>query len=89
MTYFLVPLSKIGTPRFRRMIVDLIPYKDLHKVRDIIDVLHKTSVEIYESKKKALEEGDESLAAQVGRGKDIMSVLSKPCHITVKELYED
>ena len=42
-------------------------------MRDIVDVLHDTSVEIFETKKKALEEGDE---AQIGQGKDILSILS-------------
>ena len=67
---------KIGTTRFRRAIVDLIPSEQVKRIRDIIDVLHKTSVEIIETKKEALREGDQALAAQVGRGKDIISILS-------------
>lgn len=55
--------------------VDLIPWKNVHDVRDIVDVLTKTSTDIYELKKKALAEGDEALAKQVGRGKDILSIL--------------
>ncbi|PPQ63163.1 hypothetical protein CVT24_005803 [Panaeolus cyanescens] len=74
----LVPyLSKIGTRRFRRFIVDIFPSKVVRRTRDIIDVLHNTSVEIFESKKKALREGDEALAAQIGKGKDIISILMK------------
>ena len=75
--YLLLPLSKVGTPKFRRWIVDSIPHKNLHAVRDIVDVIYNTSVEIFEGKKKALEDGDEALASQVGRGKDIMSILSE------------
>ena len=41
-----------------------------------MDVLHKTTVEIFEAKKKALEEGDEAVAQQIGQGKDFMSILS-------------
>ncbi|KAF8800823.1 cytochrome P450 [Phlegmacium glaucopus] len=48
------------------------PSKDIKRMRDIIDVFHETSVEIFESKKKALQVGDEALAAQIGRGKDII-----------------
>ena len=44
---------------------------------DIVDVIYHTSVEIFESKKKALADGDEALATQIGRGKDIMSILSE------------
>ena len=34
------------------------------------------SEEIYESKKQALEAGDEVVTKQIGHGKDIMSILS-------------
>lgn len=56
--------------------MDLLPWKSLHEIRDIVDVLHKTTVEIFEAKKKALEEGDEAVAQQIGQGKDFMSILS-------------
>ncbi|KAF8962739.1 cytochrome P450 [Flammula alnicola] len=69
-TYFLSTL-------FRRFVVDLLPWKSLHDLRDIIDVLHNTSVEIFESKKKALKEGDEAVATQIGQGKDILSILMR------------
>lgn len=55
------------------------PNKTLHKLRDIIDTMHGTSVEILESKKKALQEGDEAVALQVGQGKDILSILCEFC----------
>uniref|UniRef100_A0A8H7Y036 Cytochrome P450 n=1 Tax=Psilocybe cubensis TaxID=181762 RepID=A0A8H7Y036_PSICU len=76
-TTLMPTLSKIGTPAFRRFIVDHLPFKVVKEVRDIIDVLYETAVEIFDSKKKALEAGDEALAAQVGRGKDIISILMK------------
>ena len=56
--------------------MDLIPLEHVKRIRDIIDVLHKTSVEIIETKKEALREGDQALAAQIGGGKDIISILS-------------
>ena len=43
----------------------------------IVDVMYETSVEVYEAKKRALEEGDEVVEQQIARGKDIMSILSK------------
>ncbi|KAF8910643.1 cytochrome P450 [Gymnopilus junonius] len=70
-------LTKIGTPAFRRWVVDHIPSKNIRKVRDIIDTLHRTSVEIFESKKKAIEAGDSALEAQIGKGKDVISILLK------------
>ena len=42
----------------------------------MVDVMHKTAVEVYETRKRALEEGDEMVEKQLGRGKDIMSTLS-------------
>ncbi|KAF8150633.1 cytochrome P450 [Crassisporium funariophilum] len=76
-TYFLSTSVKIGTPRLRRFFVNLLPWKALHEIRDIVDVLHNTSLEIFESKKKALEEGDEAVSKQIGQGKDIMSILMR------------
>lgn len=70
-------LARIGTPGFRKFVVDHLPFKVVKEVRDIVDVLYETSIEIFNSKRKALEEGDEALAAQVGRGKDIISILSE------------
>lgn len=75
--YVLLPLSQVGTPEFRRWIVDAVPYNNLHAVRDIVDVIYDTSVKIFEAKKAALDNGDETSSKQVGRGKDIMSILSK------------
>ncbi|KAF9459159.1 cytochrome P450 [Collybia nuda] len=77
-TYLLPALVKIGTPRFRKYIVDhVLPWQVLQKLRNIVDVMHNTSTEILEAKKKALEEGDEAVFKQVGRGKDILSILIK------------
>lgn len=75
-TYFMSTCLRIGTPKFRRFIVDLLPWKSLHEIRDIVDVLHNTTVEIFEAKKKALEEGDEAVTQQITQGKDFMSILS-------------
>jgi len=75
-TYFLPTLVKIGSPRLRRFVVDTLPWKSLHELRDLSNVLYETSVEILESKKAALEAGDEAVRQQVGEGKDILSILS-------------
>ncbi|TEB32626.1 cytochrome P450 [Coprinellus micaceus] len=52
-------------------------WTDLRRYRDIVDVIAETSEEILAEKKAALRQGDETLKAQVGRGKDIMSILLK------------
>ena len=56
--------------------MSLLPWKSLHEMRDIVDVLTNTSVEIFEEKKKALEEGDITVTQQIDQGNDIMSILS-------------
>jgi hypothetical protein len=74
--YLLSTSLKIGTPKFRRFVMNLLPWKNLHELRDIIDVVSNTSAEIFEEKKKALEKGDEAVTKQFDEGNDIMSILS-------------
>lgn len=70
-------LEKIGTPAFRRFLVDICPWKALHEARDIVDIIHETSLEIYAEKKQALADGDKVVSANFGQSKDIMSILSE------------
>ena len=67
------PSQIIGTPKFRRFIIDIFLWKNFHNLRDIRNVFHNTSVEIFEAKKKALEDRNE---VQIGQGEDILSILS-------------
>jgi hypothetical protein len=67
---------EVGTPKFQRAIINLLPWKALHDVRDMIDTLHNTSVEIVNKTKQAVMEGNASSERRIGRGKDIMSILS-------------
>ena len=41
----------------------------------MVDVMHQTSIKIFQSNKAALQKEDEAVLRQIGRGKDIMSVL--------------
>ncbi|KAF9565205.1 cytochrome P450 [Agrocybe pediades] len=77
--YFLSTMLKIGPPKFRRFIVDLIPssWTASHDLKNIIDVMHSTSIELYETKKKAFATGDYSEMERAGAGKDIISILMK------------
>ncbi|KAJ7897809.1 cytochrome P450 [Mycena leptocephala] len=70
-------LVNIGTPKFRRFIIGVLPWKTLHEARDIVDTMYGTAVRIYNIKKAALEAGDEAVSAQIAQGKDIISVLMK------------
>ncbi len=71
-------LPEIGSPWLRRKLVELIPIKNIQKLRYIVDTMHERSVEIYQEKKRMLEQGDEALKDKVGEGKDLMSILRKP-----------
>ncbi|KAI0070120.1 cytochrome P450 [Panus rudis PR-1116 ss-1] len=72
---FLPFLTKIGSPSFRRRILELIPSQRLQRTKEISDALDKTSRMILQQKKQALAQGDEAVSRQVGEGKDIISVL--------------
>jgi hypothetical protein len=76
--------AKLFSPKVRRWIVECLPSKRLHRIRDIVDSIHKVSLEIYESKKKALLEGDDVVTRQIGAGKDILSVLSESQTRTIR-----
>jgi hypothetical protein len=75
----------IGTPEFRGKLVDLVPSKRLHRLRDIVNEMYITNLNVFEHKKRALKEGDEKVLQQVGQGRDIVSVLRAcfPCAIRV------
>ncbi|KAG5635672.1 hypothetical protein H0H81_010449 [Sphagnurus paluster] len=73
--YILPKLIKIGTPRLRRLAVNLIPSKRIQKLRDIVETIDRTSVEIVEIKKQVLQKGGGAFEFLDEQGKDIMSIL--------------
>ncbi|KAG6907127.1 hypothetical protein DXG01_010431 [Tephrocybe rancida] len=75
--YFLPILIKIGTPKFRRWVLDRFPFRRYHSLRDIVDTWDRTTTDIFEEKRMVLREGDGALANQVGQAKDLMSILMK------------
>ncbi|KAF9522379.1 cytochrome P450 [Crepidotus variabilis] len=75
--YILPSVMKIGTARFRRFMLDLLPFRVLHDVKDISDVMHSTSVEIYNSNMRALSEGNDAFIDHITGGKDLISTLMK------------
>lgn len=69
---------KIGTPRFQRFLLGLVPMKALHDMRDVVDVMHETSISIFNARKKAIEDG----SAEHDRH-DFLSILSEQWIFTV------
>ena len=47
----------------------------LKQLRDIVDIMDDTAVDVYKKAKEGMEKGDEELVNRVGQGKDIMSIL--------------
>ncbi|KAK7466282.1 hypothetical protein VKT23_005010 [Stygiomarasmius scandens] len=76
-TYVLPIVLQTGVPDLWRWILGILPWKDGHHIRDMSDYMWNLSKEIYEGKQKALAEGDEVVAKQVGKGKDILSILMR------------
>ncbi|KAL1747884.1 cytochrome P450 [Schizophyllum fasciatum] len=74
-TYLLPEVYRIGPAWFRRAVVDIIPSRNLHDIRDKVNSIWNSSLEIFTQKKAALLAGDEAVAQQVSQGKDIMSLL--------------
>ncbi|KAH7913646.1 cytochrome P450 [Hygrophoropsis aurantiaca] len=72
---YLPMLSKLGPASFRKWVVKTLPWKALRELDDIVEIMDKTSTEVFESKKAALERGEETVMQQIGQGKDIMSIL--------------
>lgn len=72
---FLPWAVKLGPPNFRKFLVDIVPWEKLHQVRDMVKLINKTSAEVLEAKKRALQQGDQAVLEQIGQGKDIISIL--------------
>ncbi|KAL1716274.1 cytochrome P450 [Schizophyllum commune] len=74
-TYVLPEVYKLGPAWFRRAVVDFIPWRSLHDIRDKVDLIWNSSKEVYTQKKAALLAGNEAVSQQISQGKDIMSLL--------------
>jgi hypothetical protein len=72
----LMPLiTMLRIPSFFGWILPYVPIKRVQRLRILTKNLDTACRNVYESKKRALECGDEAVLQQLGRGKDIMSIL--------------
>ncbi|KAJ7495126.1 cytochrome P450 [Mycena latifolia] len=67
-------VSRIGSPAFRRFLVNVIPSRTLHKARDLVDAMESTANKLIAEKKAAVTHGQ--LDVDDG-SRDIMSLLLK------------
>ncbi|KAJ3547781.1 hypothetical protein NMY22_g1527 [Coprinellus aureogranulatus] len=81
----LVYKYKLGTPRLHRLFISLLPWPRMHKMRDTIDVMHQTSVEIIERKKKEIANGTYESAYQ----KDFMTILREQFQLEYENTVSD
>ncbi|KAL0570237.1 hypothetical protein V5O48_011722 [Marasmius crinis-equi] len=72
---WILPLVQVFPPRFLRLLALYTPIRNIQRGRVLSDYMWSVSTEIYQSKLRALEVGDCAVLEQVGRGKDVISVL--------------
>ena len=69
-------LIKIGTPMFRRKVLNLWPDESVKNVVRIVDTMEEQATEIYNARKReVLEDSISSDDSQSKKGKDILSTL--------------
>jgi len=74
--FYILPIfSKIGTRKLQSFVVRRLPWKNMQSTLELVDGMYDTSVDIIKSRKKAIEAGKEVMDRQIGRGKDLISVL--------------
>uniref|UniRef100_A0A0W0FSP6 Cytochrome p450 n=1 Tax=Moniliophthora roreri TaxID=221103 RepID=A0A0W0FSP6_MONRR len=74
-TYVLPWLTNFIPARMLRTLSFYWPSSNLHQGRELSDYMWQLSLEIYHEKMQALNQGDQAVVEQIGKGKDIMSVL--------------
>lgn len=73
---FVLPFAaKFDYPRTKRFIVDHIPIKRVQELKKVVDIMHKTSLDIIKAKKVALNSSDPRVRAEMMKKKDIISIL--------------
>lgn len=70
-------MIKLTPAIVRRHLIRLVPSSDLHQARDLVDVMDENSQNILRGKREAIASGDAAVLEQIGKGKDLMSLLSR------------
>lgn len=76
---FLPVLSQIGTPGFRRKIVEIFPWKVVQDYKRQVDILNRHSHDVLSKRRSALIAEESTTFEASGRGKDTMTLL-RACH---------
>lgn len=67
---------KIFHPKILKVIGRVLPWPTLNHLMDLAEALDIQARNVYETKKRLLESGDDATTKQVGEGKDLISLLS-------------
>jgi hypothetical protein len=67
----------LGGRRLQRFAMENLTWGNYRKLVDVIGVMHGTSVEIFEARKKALSQKEQGSHDDEETGKDILTSLSK------------
>ena len=68
-------LVQIGSPQFRKLIVNLLPFQSVQNLRQIVSIMDMAARRIITERKEALRSGEDAVLQQIGEGKDILSRL--------------
>ncbi|CUA78357.1 Putative cytochrome P450 CYP13A5 [Caenorhabditis elegans] [Rhizoctonia solani] len=78
---FLPAMSRVGPPSLRRFVVERIAHRPVQAMKNVVDTMNKTAVEIMRRKRAALENG--TLDSEVASGQDIMTALLRQNRVVV------
>jgi len=70
-------LTRLVPGSILRGSLKFIPWKNLHDLVDLLNIMHRASTNIWEGKKRLYALGDKSVVNEYGEGKDLMSILLK------------
>ena len=68
-------VSQLGPAWLRRFFVEMTPHRGLHKLKDIVDIMTRRAVQIFEERKAALRRGESEMSKQTMEGKDLLSLM--------------
>ncbi|KAF9448713.1 cytochrome P450 [Macrolepiota fuliginosa MF-IS2] len=64
-------------PRLKRFIVDHTPMRRVQEITEVVDLMHKTTLDIIQAKKNAMNSSDPAVVAEMMEKKDIITILMK------------
>jgi len=70
-------VSKVFPARILRFLGESVPWPTLNHIIKVLDSIHMHSRAIYEKKASLIASGDATTKTQLGKGKDILSILGE------------